>query len=98
MPEGRLVTTGGIIGDTVTTIELDEERKNCNLIDEMRNSYSYRRKQLEQGLIEIGDGENPAVLHYGQDEDKLDLVPLDTDDDGNKIGNKFSNYDCFKRK
>lgn len=98
MPEGRLVTTGGIIGDTVTTIELDEERKSCNLIDEMRNSYSYRRKQLEQGLIEIGDGENPATLHYGQDEDILDLVPLDTDDNGNKIGNKFSNYDCFKRK
>ena len=98
MPEGRLVTTGGIIGDTVTTIELDEERKSCNLIDEMRHTYSYRRKQLEQGLIEIGDGENPGALHYGQAESKLDLVPLDTDDAGNKAGNKFSNYDCFKRK
>lgn len=98
MPEGRLVTTGGIIGDTITTIELDEDRKNCNLIDEMRHSYTYRRKQLEQGLIEIGDGENPGALHYGQDESKLDLVPLDTDDEGNKAGNKFSNYDCFKRK
>lgn len=98
MPEGRMVTTGGIIGDTVTTIELDEERKSCNLIDEMRHSYSYRRKQLEQGLIEIGDGENPGALHYGQDESKLDLVPLDIDDEGNKARNKFSNYDCFKRK
>jgi hypothetical protein len=98
MPEGRLITTGGITGDTVTTIELDEERKDCNLIEEMRNSYSYRRSQLEQGLIEIGDGEDPAALHYGQDESKLDLVPLDTDDEGNKAGNKFSNYDCFKRK
>lgn len=98
MPEGRMVTTGGIDGDLVTTIEIDDNRRGVNLIQEMRNSYSYRRTQLEHGLIELGDGEGIDSLQYGKDEDAKDLVPLDTDDDGNKAANRFSNYGLFKRK
>lgn len=98
MPEGRMVTTGGIEGDLVTKIEVDDNRKGSDLIQEMRNSYAYRRSQLEQGLIELGDGEGIDSLQYGKDEDTKDLVPLDTDDDGNKEANRYSNYGLFKRK
>lgn len=98
MPEGRMVTTGGIDGDLVTTIEIDDNRKGCDLIQEMRNSYAYRRTQLEQGLIELGDGEGIGSLQYGKDEVARDLVPLDADDEGNKAANRFSNYGLFKRK
>ncbi len=98
MPEGRMVTTGGIGGDLVSTIEIDDERKGSHLIQEMRNSYAYRRQQLECGLIELGDGEGLEALQYGKDEIVKDLVPLDTDDNGNKAANRFSNYEIFKRK
>jgi len=82
----------------VSTIEIDDDRKGSHLIQEMRNSFAYRRCQLECGLIELGDGEGLEALQYGKDEIVKDLVPLDTDDNGNKAANRFSNYEIFKRK
>ncbi|GAA6529379.1 hypothetical protein LPYR103PRE_13520 [Segatella asaccharophila] len=98
MPEGRMATTGGIAGDLVSTIALDEDRKGKDLMTEMRNSYAYRRNQIERGLIELGEGEGVGALQYGKDETEKDLVPLDTDEDGNKATCPFSIYECFKRK
>lgn len=98
MPEGRMVTTSGLIGDLVIPVQVDENRKDKDLIAEMRNSYAYRRNQIEHGLIELGEGEGIDALQYGKDQDEKHLVPLDTDDDGKKASNKFSSFDMFKRK
>lgn len=71
------------------------EGRNVYLLDEIINSYKFRKNEISSGVIEIGDGH--AVTDLGYYKDGENLVPLPADNEGNKRGNKFSDYECFKR-
>ena len=76
------------------TITISPERDKP-LLDEIKNSFAFRKEEISSGRIEIGDGYSPIVLDYGKNGE--DMVPLPLDDNGNKKGNRFSNYVCFKK-
>ena len=65
------------------------------LLDEIKNSFAFRKNEISSGRIEIGEGNPPSLLDYGKIGN--DMVPLPLDDDGNKDGNFFSVYGCFKK-
>ena len=65
------------------------------LLDEIKNSFAFRKNEISSGRIEIGEGNPPSLLDYGKNGN--DMVPLPLDDDGNKDGNFFSVYGCFKK-
>lgn len=75
-------------------IKISPER-DLSLLDEIKASFEFRKNEISSGRIEIGDGHSLSDLEYSKDEE--DKVPLDTDKDGNKLSNKFSDYECFKR-
>ena len=76
------------------TISISPERDKP-LLDEIKNSFAFRKDEISSGRIEIGDGNSPSLLDYANNE--IDMVPLPLDSDGNKKGNKFSDYECFKK-
>ncbi|MDD7160924.1 MAG: PD-(D/E)XK nuclease family protein [Candidatus Ornithospirochaeta sp.] len=65
------------------------------LLDEIKNSFAFRKNEISSGRIEIGEGNPPSLLDY--EKNGNDMVPLPLEDDGNKKGNFFSVYGCFKK-
>ena len=64
-------------------------------MEEIRNSFSFRKNEIAAGRIEVGDGHPVSELTYGADGDGM--VPFVTGKDGLKKGNGFSVHECFKR-
>ena len=76
------------------TISISPERDK-SLLTEIKNSFAFRKNEISSGRIEIGDGKSQSLLDYANNE--IDMVPLPLDSDGNKKGNRFSDYECFKK-
>ena len=76
------------------TITISPERDKP-LLDEIKNSFAFRKNEISSGRIEIGDGKSQSLLDYANNE--IDMVPLPLDEEGNKKGNRFSDYECFKK-
>ena len=76
------------------TISISPERDKP-LLDEIKNSFAFRKNEISSGRIEIGDGKSQSLLDYAKNQN--DMVPLPLDDNGNKKGNRFSDYECFKK-
>ena len=78
-------------------------KRDGNVLEEMSNSYAYRKAQILKGVIEDGEGlefpEDDVNIPYYLDTTEKALVPLD-DEIRNKIWkkhpNKYSNYSVFK--
>lgn len=97
MPRHQLYTQSDCLtGKDVKRVECTGDTS--PLIDKIISSYRYRREQIENGIIENGEGREIAELVYGQDTEDKNLVPLSPDyNDGEIHGeNSFSNYQCFK--
>ena len=94
LPSLSVFTSGKLLGCR-SGLEVVPGRADSSLMEEIRNSCSFRKDEIASGKIEVGDGHNISELAYGSAED--DLVPPDTDNDGIKKGNRFSDYGCFKR-
>ncbi|MGN0905726.1 MAG: PD-(D/E)XK nuclease family protein [Bullifex sp.] len=94
LPSLSVFTSGKLIGCR-SGIELVPDRACSSLMDEIRNSCSFRKDEIRSGKIEVGDGHTVSELAYGSAEE--DLVPPATGDDGTIKGNRFSDYGCFKR-
>ena len=76
------------------TISISPERDKP-LLDEIKNSFAFRKNEISSGRIEIGDGKSQSFLDYAKNQN--DMVPLPLDEEGNKKGNRFSDYECFKK-
>jgi hypothetical protein len=93
MPEGRLYSKESFKGSNCTQMTSDNKD---DIVEQIKNSFSYRKEQIENGQIESGEGMNITELAYGKDTETKGLFALPTDDKGNKAANKFSDYGLFK--
>lgn len=94
MPENCLYSITPFIGDHTTELE-EEENVGKNLFLQVKNSYAYRLHQIQDGRIELGEGQPTDKLQYVSDTTEENLMPLRIRD-GVKETNIFSNYKCFK--
>lgn len=103
MPEGQLFTLDHFERtNNITTVTIDDDRKASDLIDEAKNTYAYRRKQIEQGLLENTEGLPVDDIQYTKDQEEANLMPVETiKPNGEKVvvkaPYKYSNYNSFKR-
>ncbi len=100
LPKATIITPGeNLKGNNV--IPINDAKDMENVFETVRNSYKYRMKQLEKGILEIADG--LADFDYFNDTEKENLVPLETEEiktDHSKKNvkkhDKYSDYLCFK--
>ena len=97
MPRGKLYSTYDFApSDEFERVEIDENAPADSTIDMLRNSYAYRRQQITEGSIEVGEGQAVEALQYGKDMEDKHLLPLSADNSNNKYGNGFSDNGLLK--
>ncbi|EGN57456.1 hypothetical protein PRBRB14_21810 [Hallella multisaccharivorax DSM 17128] len=97
MPRGKLYSTYDFAPcDEFELVELNENAPADSTIDMLRNSYAYRRQQITEGSIEVGEGQAVEALLYGKDMEDKHLLPLSADNGNNKYGNGFSDNGLLK--
>ena len=89
MPEGKLYTHDKLNGKGVVQIDLTDENKARSVINEIINSYRYRREQIGQGRVELADNMPEDDIQYLKDKESRKLLPLSIYD-GKKSDNRFS--------
>ena len=94
MPEGRLYSTSSFEGEYCHKIDPVSTE---DLLEKVKNSYTYRRKEIELGKIETTEATTTCEFDYVSDTEKKNLVPLKTDikRDGKGKGkelNRFTDY------
>lgn len=94
MPEGHLYSKEEFKGPHCT--QMDPENT-ANIVEQLKNSFFYRKKQLDAGTVEVGEGFPLGMLDYFNDTEEKHLFPLSKDEDkGTEKPNIFSNYLLFK--
>ncbi len=97
LPEVLIISTDAYKGNLLQ-VHVDDDERKTDLLEEIRNSYKYRKNQITKGLIEEGEGLTAESLTYANDTKKEKLVPLKFTDEGLKEANAYSNYGLFKEK
>lgn len=92
MPEGHLYSQEHFDGLNCT--QLQPANKD-NLVEQLKNAFFYRKKQIDSGRIEIGEGFPCGMLDYYNATEAESLFPLNIKD-GQQKSNNFSNYRLFK--
>ena len=72
-----------------------EPENNDNIVEQLKSSFFYRKKQIDNGLVEVDEGFPASMLTYYKDTEAASLYPLNIKD-GQQEKNKFSNYMLFK--
>ncbi len=93
MPEGHLYSKEHFDGPHCTQVQPENMD---NIVEQLRRSFLYRKKQLDNGTVEVGEGFPLSLLDYYNDTAADDLFPL-PDDGGIEKENIFSNYKLFKK-
>ena len=94
MPEGHLYSKEHFDGIHCTQLQAEN---NANIVEQLRQSFFYRKKQLDEGKVEVGEAFPVSMLDYYNDTSEKNLFPLSTDDTGAEKENIFSNYKLFKQ-
>jgi hypothetical protein len=94
MPEGHLYSKEHFDGIHCTQLQAEN---NANIVEQLRQSFFYRKKQLDEGRVEVGEAFPVSMLDYFNDTADKNLFPLSTDDTGAEKENIFSNYKLFKQ-
>ena len=94
MPEGHLYSKEHFEGIHCTQLQAEN---NANIVEQLRQSFFYRKKQLDEGNVEVGEAFPVSMLDYYNDTEERNLFPLSTDDTGAEKENIFSNYKLFKQ-
>ena len=101
MPYGLLYSTDDFYG---TNFEKITPKIQAEVIEQVRNGYAERVKEISEGRIETADNQPISKLEYAQ---SGNVYPLDEegkrekDENGKsqnikiKVENKYSNYKCF---
>lgn len=92
MPESHLYSLEQFNGLHCTQLQ---PANNDNIVEQLKNAFFYRKKQIENGKIEIGEGFPCEMLDYYNDTEAESLFPLNVKD-GKQENNGFSNYTLFK--
>ena len=93
MPEGHLYSKEHFDGPNCTQLQPEN---NDNIVDQLKKSFFYRKKQLDNGSVEVGEGFPLSMLDYFNDTATNYLFPLSDDGSGMEKTNNFSNYKLFK--
>ena len=93
MPEGHLYSKELFSGRHCTQIK---PQNNDNIVEQIRNSFLYRKNQLNQGIVEMGERVDLSELDYYNDTASKKLFPLKAGETGTQDKNNFSNYTLFK--
>ena len=77
----------------MTVKDADEQ-----LLPKLKNSYKYRRSQIENGFIEEATGFAPDAITYQNDCDTKNLIPLEFDGkrEPKKQPKPYPQYEFFK--
>lgn len=98
MPRGKLYSTYQFAScENFELVELVEGAPKDNTIEMVRNSYAYRRRQITNGEIEMGEETAIESLPYGEDIVSEHLLPLACDSEKNKRPNYYSNNRFLKQ-
>lgn len=90
LPDAEIFTSDDFT--SVTPIALDDKRTVAgDLMDLLGNSFDFRWKQLEMGVVELGEGLPADVTEYGQNQSEKELIPIKEDDQKKKYDNIYSN-------
>jgi hypothetical protein len=94
MPEGQLYSTSQFEGKYCHKIDPENTE---DLLEKVKNSYAYRRKEIESGKIETTEATTTCEFDYVNDTENNNLVPLKIDikKDGKGKGkelNRFTDY------
>ncbi len=92
MPECHLYSLEHFEGLHCTQLE---PANNDNIVEQLKNAFFYRKKQIDSGQIEIGEGFPCGMLDYYNATEADSLFPLNVKD-GQQETNIFSNYTIFK--
>lgn len=93
MPEAHLYSKNRFEGLHCTRIPPEN---NDNIVEQLRQSFFYRKKQMDCGTVEVGEAFPVDMLDYYKDTEGNNLFPLATDGTGAQKANIFSNYGLFK--
>ena len=77
--------TSGYLRGCRSGINLVPDRADSSPIDEIRESFVFRKDEISSGRIEGGDGLPVSELDYGAENEGM--VPIGKDVDNNKLGN-----------
>ena len=92
MPIGKLFSTDDFFGDNCERIS---PKTKAAIMDQLRNGYAERVREINAGHIETADNKPIKELSYTQAEN---VYPLEDDGkkrDPKKIENLYSDYKCF---
>lgn len=93
MPEGNLYSLEHFEGRHCVQIRPEND---WDLVDRVRNSFAYRKDQIDHGTVELGDAFALEQLDYFNETEGKELLPLKSEG-GIKTANIFSNYNLFKK-
>ena len=93
MPEAHLYSKEHFEGLHCT--QLTPENHD-NIVEQLRQSFFYRKRQLDDGKVEVGKAFPASMLDYYNDTEENNLFPLNIDETGYQVDNIFSNYGLFK--
>lgn len=98
MPEGRLYSTCPFESTHATQLQVKEECEG-DIVRQLQASYRYRRAEIMQGKVEMGEGEPLDSIDYYNETREKKFFPLkeDYDDNSLKETNIFSNYTNLKK-
>ena len=94
MPEGHLYSKERFEGLHCTQLQPENQD---NIVEQLRQSFFYRKQQLDSGKVEVGEAFPLSMLDYYNDTVVKNLFPLKADDTGAEETNIFSNYNLFKQ-
>ena len=94
MPENHLYSKEHFMGVFCTQVQVNAE--NSNVVQQTKNSFTYRQKQIKEGVIEIGEDVPCEKVDYYNEMETKELFPLIIED-GKQKANIFSDYGIFKQ-
>lgn len=92
MPEGHLYSLEESEGLNCTRLQPSNRD---NIVQQLKNAFFYRKKQMDSGRIEIGEGFPCSMIDYYNETEAECLFPLNVQD-RQQESNMFSNYRLFK--
>ena len=92
MPEAHLYSKEHFNGRHCTQLVPEN---NSNIVEQLKHSFFYRKNQMDQGCVEVGEQFPLKDLEYYRDTEGNALFPLKAKD-GYQTENIFSNYRLFK--
>ena len=93
MPEAHLYSKEHFEGLHCTLLTPENHD---NIVEQLRQSFFYRKRQLDEGNVEVGKTFPASMLDYYNDTEENNLFSLNIDDAGYQKENIFSNYGLFK--